>query len=436
MPIGAYALVALFLACSVLAGIVAVRLVARAGGPSTRWAYPLPILGAFLALYLIGHRLGVVRGAGDRAVRVPGGAARRRRDRVRGGPGGGRHPGRRAAGAARSERASALVAARLVAGRDRHPGARPVRVGARVEQGIRQARDPHRQRGVAGVDPRSALGDGLARQVVEPARGAPEGPGSGRPARGSPPSGATGRPGCGRRRGRRARCRRGSAPARGRRGPRRPRRARRRASASRSMTRDHAGRSVRSPAGLGLTTSPVTGPPLASHAENPPSSTRTAAWPRSSSIHHRRAATIPPLSSYATTSVPSPMPSSRIRRANDAGSGRGWRPGPSGPTTSRSTSTNTAPGMWAASYSRRPRPGSTSHQRRSQMRIDGSSSRASSSSGEISGEVGLMPSSLGCRVASSGGSCYDPARRRDGAPRPARPASSLRRSSVGRAGDC
>ena len=62
MPIGAYALVTLFLACSVVAGIVAVRLVARVGGPSTRWAYPLPILGAFLAFYVIGHRLGVVLG--------------------------------------------------------------------------------------------------------------------------------------------------------------------------------------------------------------------------------------------------------------------------------------------------------------------------------------------------------------------------------------
>jgi hypothetical protein len=62
MPPQAYALVILFLACSVLAGIVAVRLVARLGGPRGRIAYVLPILGGFAAFYLIGHRFGIVIG--------------------------------------------------------------------------------------------------------------------------------------------------------------------------------------------------------------------------------------------------------------------------------------------------------------------------------------------------------------------------------------
>jgi hypothetical protein len=62
MPPQAYALVVLFLACSVLLGIVAVRVVARAGGPRSRLAYPLPILAAFAALYLVGHRFGIAVG--------------------------------------------------------------------------------------------------------------------------------------------------------------------------------------------------------------------------------------------------------------------------------------------------------------------------------------------------------------------------------------
>jgi hypothetical protein len=62
MPPQAYALVILFLACSVLAGIVAVRLVARLGGPRGRIAYVLPVLGGFGAFYLIGHRFGIVIG--------------------------------------------------------------------------------------------------------------------------------------------------------------------------------------------------------------------------------------------------------------------------------------------------------------------------------------------------------------------------------------
>src|SRR4051812_32455427 len=60
MPPAAYALVTLFALSSVLVGIVAVRLVAALGrGPRRRLACVLPIAGAFLALYLIGHRLGI-----------------------------------------------------------------------------------------------------------------------------------------------------------------------------------------------------------------------------------------------------------------------------------------------------------------------------------------------------------------------------------------
>ena len=59
MPPQAYALVALFMLCSVALGVAAVRLVARAGGPRTRAAYLLPIAAGFGAFYLIGHRLGL-----------------------------------------------------------------------------------------------------------------------------------------------------------------------------------------------------------------------------------------------------------------------------------------------------------------------------------------------------------------------------------------
>ena len=63
MPPQAFALVALFLACSVLLGIGAQRLAARvAGGPRGWRAVILPIVGAFGAFYLIGHRLGLAVG--------------------------------------------------------------------------------------------------------------------------------------------------------------------------------------------------------------------------------------------------------------------------------------------------------------------------------------------------------------------------------------
>jgi hypothetical protein len=59
MPPLAFALVATFIACSIVLGWVAVRLVARAGGPRGRSAYPIPVLAGFLAFYLIGHKLGI-----------------------------------------------------------------------------------------------------------------------------------------------------------------------------------------------------------------------------------------------------------------------------------------------------------------------------------------------------------------------------------------
>ena len=62
MPPQAYALVTLVLVCSVLVGILAVRLVARAGGPRGLAAYVLPVIAGFGAFYLVGHELGIVVG--------------------------------------------------------------------------------------------------------------------------------------------------------------------------------------------------------------------------------------------------------------------------------------------------------------------------------------------------------------------------------------
>ena len=59
MPPQAYALVSLFLLCSVLVGIVAVRVVAIVGGPRGWRAYLLPVVAGFLAFYLVGHRFGI-----------------------------------------------------------------------------------------------------------------------------------------------------------------------------------------------------------------------------------------------------------------------------------------------------------------------------------------------------------------------------------------
>jgi hypothetical protein len=63
MPPQAFALVALFVACSVLLGIGAQRLVARVAGSPRGWlAAILPIVSAFAAFYLVGHRLGLAVG--------------------------------------------------------------------------------------------------------------------------------------------------------------------------------------------------------------------------------------------------------------------------------------------------------------------------------------------------------------------------------------
>jgi len=59
MPPQAYALVTLFMLCSVALGVVAVRIAAHAGGPRGRIAYLLPVAAAFGAFYLIGHRQGL-----------------------------------------------------------------------------------------------------------------------------------------------------------------------------------------------------------------------------------------------------------------------------------------------------------------------------------------------------------------------------------------
>jgi hypothetical protein len=59
MPPTAFAVVGLFTAISVVVGVVAWSLAVRAGGArSRRWAVP-PVLAAFAAFYLIGHRLGI-----------------------------------------------------------------------------------------------------------------------------------------------------------------------------------------------------------------------------------------------------------------------------------------------------------------------------------------------------------------------------------------
>ena len=60
MPPQAYALVTLFALSSVALGWLAVRLVDRfVGRPRSRLRYGLPVLAAFGAFYLVGHRLGL-----------------------------------------------------------------------------------------------------------------------------------------------------------------------------------------------------------------------------------------------------------------------------------------------------------------------------------------------------------------------------------------
>ena len=62
MPTQAWALVALFTLCSIALGVVAVRIAARAGGATGLAASILPVVAAFGAFYLIGHRLGLAVG--------------------------------------------------------------------------------------------------------------------------------------------------------------------------------------------------------------------------------------------------------------------------------------------------------------------------------------------------------------------------------------
>lgn len=62
MPPAAYALVALFAAVSLAVGVVAARVIAPRGGPRGFRAVVLPTAAAFLALYLVGHRFGLVIG--------------------------------------------------------------------------------------------------------------------------------------------------------------------------------------------------------------------------------------------------------------------------------------------------------------------------------------------------------------------------------------
>ena len=58
MSAQAYALFFVFLGCSIVLGLLTAWLVGRTGGPRARKAIVLPILGGFLAFYLIGHKLG------------------------------------------------------------------------------------------------------------------------------------------------------------------------------------------------------------------------------------------------------------------------------------------------------------------------------------------------------------------------------------------
>jgi hypothetical protein len=59
MPMPAWALVTLFTLCSIVLGVVAVRVAMQAGGPRGLSAYAIPVIAAFGAFYLIGHKLGV-----------------------------------------------------------------------------------------------------------------------------------------------------------------------------------------------------------------------------------------------------------------------------------------------------------------------------------------------------------------------------------------
>ena len=89
-----------------------------------------------------------------------------------------------------------------------------------------------------------------------------------------------------------------------------------------------------------------TGLPSTIQAPSPPSS-NAAERPSMRNITTRRPAVTPPVSSYATTTESSPMPSALIAWAKAAGVGSGWRPslaGKSRRVRSRSRSTQMAPG--------------------------------------------------------------------------------------------
>ena len=154
------------------------RLAARVGGPTRRAAYVLPVLAGFGAFYLIGHKLGLSVGPeiglfgfqvallGDVAI---GFAAALVVALLQAAVARARRPASAAARPARSGygwRRRSSAAARLVARRHGHARARPVAVRARVEQGIGQPGDPHRERVVTGRDPRPAGRDDLVAGVV------------------------------------------------------------------------------------------------------------------------------------------------------------------------------------------------------------------------------------------------------------------------------
>ena len=126
------------------------------------------------------------------------------------------------------------------------------------------------------------------------------------------------------------------------------------------------------------------GPP---HAPMPPSSTACDSCPKKRRRNHRRDATEPPTSSYATTFVPLLTPARCISISNCAPDGSGCLPPPFPVTASRST--KTAPGMCPLSYASRPFPPSK-YQRKSMIRRSGSSMWSCNHSGLTIGPKALI----------------------------------------------
>jgi hypothetical protein len=62
MPMTAWALVATFTLCSIALGVLAAWIVGRGGGPTGLAAAALPVIAAFGAFYVIGHKLGLAVG--------------------------------------------------------------------------------------------------------------------------------------------------------------------------------------------------------------------------------------------------------------------------------------------------------------------------------------------------------------------------------------